>query len=157
MGVTAELHTAGLAAERLSTEVETTLYRIAQERGYVDGDFWRRYTINGGGPIPQLETETFTAERLRQFSQPTDLQTVPGRLRRDLLIATAGQQVRQCHGEVLAVAGVPPLQPQRDDTGVPRCLVRLRVLEPGDLHGQSSARTRRRRIGNRSIPHRRRT
>ncbi len=45
----------------------TDLYRIAQERGYVDGDFWRRYTINGGGPIPQLETETFTAERLRQY------------------------------------------------------------------------------------------
>ena len=40
----------------------TDLYRIAQERGYVDGDFWRRYTINGGGPIPQLETETFTAQ-----------------------------------------------------------------------------------------------
>lgn len=45
----------------------TDLYRIAQERGYVDGDFWRRYTINGGGQIPQLETETFTAERLRQY------------------------------------------------------------------------------------------
>lgn len=45
----------------------TDLYRIAQERGYIDGDFWRRYTINGGGPIPQLETETFTAERLRQY------------------------------------------------------------------------------------------
>lgn len=45
----------------------TDLYRIAQERGYVDGDFWRRYTINGGGPIPQLETETFSAERLRQY------------------------------------------------------------------------------------------
>ncbi len=45
----------------------TDLYRIAQERGYVDGDFWRRYTINGGGPIPQLETETFTAEQLRRY------------------------------------------------------------------------------------------
>ena len=45
----------------------TDLYRIAQERGYVDGDFWRRYTIDGGGAIPQLETETFTAERLRQY------------------------------------------------------------------------------------------
>jgi len=45
----------------------TDLYRIAQERGYVDGDFWRRYTINGGGPIPQLETETFTAEQLRSY------------------------------------------------------------------------------------------
>ena len=31
VGVAAELHSAGLAAERLSTEVETTLYRIAQE------------------------------------------------------------------------------------------------------------------------------
>jgi anaerobic magnesium-protoporphyrin IX monomethyl ester cyclase len=45
----------------------TDLYRIAQERGYVDGDFWRQYTIDGGGVIPQLETETFTAEQLRAF------------------------------------------------------------------------------------------
>ncbi len=45
----------------------TDLYRIAQERGYVDGDFWKDYTINGGGNIPQLETETFTAEQLRAY------------------------------------------------------------------------------------------
>lgn len=45
----------------------TDLYRIAQERGYVDGDFWKQYTIDGGGLIPQLETETFTAEQLRAY------------------------------------------------------------------------------------------
>lgn len=45
----------------------TDLYRIAQERGYVEGDFWKRYTIDGGGVIPQLETETFTAEQLRAY------------------------------------------------------------------------------------------
>lgn len=45
----------------------TDLYRIAQERGYVDGDFWKQYTIDGGGVIPQLETETFTAEQLRAY------------------------------------------------------------------------------------------
>jgi len=45
----------------------TDLYRIAQERDYVSGDFWRQYTIDGGGVIPQLETETFTAEQLRAF------------------------------------------------------------------------------------------
>ncbi|MDP6932076.1 MAG: hypothetical protein QGG40_04130, partial [Myxococcota bacterium] len=45
----------------------TDLYRIAQERGYVDGDFWKEYTVNGGGLIPQLETETFTAEQLRAY------------------------------------------------------------------------------------------
>ncbi|MCK6505984.1 B12-binding domain-containing radical SAM protein [Myxococcota bacterium] len=45
----------------------TDLYRIAQERGYVEGDFWKRYTIDGGGFIPQLETETFTAEQLRAY------------------------------------------------------------------------------------------
>ncbi|MFM2244552.1 MAG: hypothetical protein RL071_626 [Pseudomonadota bacterium] len=45
----------------------TDLYRIAQERGYVDGDFWKQYTIDGGGMIPQLETETFTAEQLRAY------------------------------------------------------------------------------------------
>ncbi len=45
----------------------TDLYRIAQERGYVDGDYWKQYTIDGGGVIPQLETETFTAEQLRAY------------------------------------------------------------------------------------------
>ena len=29
----------------------TDLYQIAQERGYVDGDFWKQYTIDGGGVI----------------------------------------------------------------------------------------------------------
>jgi len=45
----------------------TDLYHIAQERGYVDGDYWKQYTIDGGGVIPQLETETFTAEQLRAY------------------------------------------------------------------------------------------
>ncbi len=45
----------------------TDLYRIARERGYVQGDPWRDYTLRGGGPIPQLETETFTAEQLRRY------------------------------------------------------------------------------------------
>jgi radical SAM superfamily enzyme YgiQ (UPF0313 family) len=63
---------AGLGLDWASYSVATALpatdlYRVAQERGYVDGDFWRRYTINGGGAIPQLETETFTAEQLRQY------------------------------------------------------------------------------------------
>lgn len=45
----------------------TDLYDVAQARGYVQGDFWRQYTIDGGGFIPQLETETFTAEQLRAY------------------------------------------------------------------------------------------
>jgi anaerobic magnesium-protoporphyrin IX monomethyl ester cyclase len=45
----------------------TDLYTISQERGYVSGDFWREYTVNGGGLLPQLETETFTAEQLRAY------------------------------------------------------------------------------------------
>jgi radical SAM superfamily enzyme YgiQ (UPF0313 family) len=45
----------------------TDLYRVAQERGYVNGDFWRQYTINGGGEIPQINTETFTSEQLRAY------------------------------------------------------------------------------------------
>ena len=45
----------------------TDLYDVAKERGYVEGDFWRQYTIDGGGLIPQLETETFSAERLRAY------------------------------------------------------------------------------------------
>ncbi len=45
----------------------TDLYRVAQERGYVNGDFWRQYTIDGGGEIPQINTETFTAEQLRAY------------------------------------------------------------------------------------------
>lgn len=63
---------AGLGLDWASFSVATALpatdlYRIAQERGYVDGDFWKRYTIDGGGVIPQLETETFTAEQLRAY------------------------------------------------------------------------------------------
>jgi anaerobic magnesium-protoporphyrin IX monomethyl ester cyclase len=45
----------------------TDLYTVAQERGYVNGDFWKEYTVNGGGQLPQLETETFTAEQLRAY------------------------------------------------------------------------------------------
>jgi anaerobic magnesium-protoporphyrin IX monomethyl ester cyclase len=63
---------AGLGLDWASFSVATALpatdlYRIAQERGYVDGDFWKQYTIDGGGLIPQLETETFTAEQLRAY------------------------------------------------------------------------------------------
>jgi len=63
---------AGLGLDWASFSVATALpatdlYRIAQERGYVQGDFWKRYTIDGGGVIPQLETETFTAEQLRAY------------------------------------------------------------------------------------------
>jgi anaerobic magnesium-protoporphyrin IX monomethyl ester cyclase len=63
---------AGLGLDWASFSVATALpatdlYRIAQERGYVDGDFWRQYTIDGGGFIPQLETETFSAEQLRAY------------------------------------------------------------------------------------------
>jgi len=63
---------AGLGLDWASFSVATALpatdlYRIAQERGYVSGDFWRQYTIDGGGIIPQLETETFTAEQLRAY------------------------------------------------------------------------------------------
>ena len=60
----------------------TDLYRIAQERGYVDGDFWKQYTIDGGGIIPQLETETFTAEQLRAFRTKAYMNFY---LRRDLI------------------------------------------------------------------------
>ncbi len=45
----------------------TELYTIARERGYVSGDPWLDYTINGGGALPQLETETFSAEQLRRW------------------------------------------------------------------------------------------
>ena len=45
----------------------TDLYTVARERGYVGGDFWRQYTIDGGGQLPQLETETFSAEQLRAY------------------------------------------------------------------------------------------
>ena len=63
---------AGLGLDWASFSVATALpatdlYRIANERGYVNGDFWRQYTIDGGGDIPQLETETFTAEQLRAY------------------------------------------------------------------------------------------
>ena len=63
---------AGLGLDWASFSVATALpgtdlYDVAKERGYVTGDFWRQYTIDGGGQIPQLETETFTAEQLRAY------------------------------------------------------------------------------------------
>lgn len=63
---------AGLGLDWASFSVATALpatdlYEVAKERGYVSGDFWRQYTIDGGGMIPQLETETFTAEQLRAY------------------------------------------------------------------------------------------
>jgi len=63
---------AGLGLDWASFSVATALpgtdlYTVAQERGYVNGDFWREYTVNGGGQLPQLETETFTAEQLRAY------------------------------------------------------------------------------------------
>jgi len=45
----------------------TELYDIARDRGYVSGDPWLDYTHNGGGTLPQLETETFSAEDLRKW------------------------------------------------------------------------------------------
>ncbi len=63
---------AGLGLDWASFSVATALpatdlYNVAQERGYVNGDFWKQYTIDGGGVIPQLETETFSAEQLRAY------------------------------------------------------------------------------------------
>jgi anaerobic magnesium-protoporphyrin IX monomethyl ester cyclase len=63
---------AGLGLDWASFSVATALpgtdlYTVSQERGYVNGDFWREYTVNGGGQLPQLETETFTAEQLRAY------------------------------------------------------------------------------------------
>ncbi len=63
---------AGLGLDWASFSVATALpatdlYDVAQDRGYVSGDFWKQYTIDGGGNIPQLETETFTAEQLRAY------------------------------------------------------------------------------------------
>lgn len=63
---------AGLGLDWASFSVATALpgtdlYTVSQERGYVNGDFWREYTVNGGGLLPQLETETFTAEQLRAY------------------------------------------------------------------------------------------
>lgn len=78
----------------------TDLYRIAQERGYVDGDFWRRYTINGGGAIPQLETETFTAERLRQYRTKAYLNFYmrPDLIRRKLSKAEGREELMEMLG-----------------------------------------------------------
>ena len=43
---------AGLGLDWASFSVSalpaTDLYNVAQERGYVNGDFWKQYTIDGG-------------------------------------------------------------------------------------------------------------
>ncbi|MBM4391886.1 MAG: radical SAM protein [Deltaproteobacteria bacterium] len=86
----------------------TDLYRIAQERGYVDGDFWRRYTINGGGPIPQLETETFTAERLRQYRTKAYMNFYlrPDLIRRKLSKAEGREELVEMMGGVTVLSEI---------------------------------------------------
>lgn len=45
----------------------TEMYDVAIERGYLKGDYWREYTLKGGGPIPHLSTESFSAKELRNY------------------------------------------------------------------------------------------
>lgn len=45
----------------------TELYDIAIDRGYLSGDYWKEYTLKGGGPIPHLSTETLSAKELRNY------------------------------------------------------------------------------------------
>jgi len=45
----------------------TELYDVAIERGYLSGDYWREYTLKGGGPVPHLTTEALDAVTLRKF------------------------------------------------------------------------------------------
>ena len=78
----------------------TDLYRIAQERGYVDGDFWKDYTFNGGGNIPQLETETFTARTTPCLSNQSLYEVL---LRPDLIRRKLGKS--EGSEELLEMAG----------------------------------------------------
>ena len=75
----------------------TDLYEVAQERGYVDGDFWKEYTLNGGGPIPQLETETFTAEQLRAYRTKAYLKFYlrPDLIRRKLSLSNGREELME--------------------------------------------------------------
>ena len=62
----------GLALDWASFSVATPLpatemYDVAIERGYLSGDYWKEYTIKGGGPIPHLSTEHFSAKELRNY------------------------------------------------------------------------------------------
>ncbi len=78
----------------------TDLYTVAQERGYVDGDFWREYTVNGGGRLPQLETETFTAEQLRAYRTKAYLKFYmrPDLIRRKLSKAEGREELMEMLG-----------------------------------------------------------
>ncbi len=78
----------------------TDLYRVAKERGYVSGDFWRQYTIDGGGAIPQLETETFTAEELRAWRTRAYLRFYlrPDLIRRKLSKAEGREELAEMLG-----------------------------------------------------------
>ena len=97
---------AGLGLDWASFSVATALpatdlYRIAQERGYVNGDFWKQYTIDGGGVIPQLETETFSAEQLRAYRTKAYMKFYlrPDLIRREELLEMAGGA--QVLGEII--------------------------------------------------------
>ncbi len=45
----------------------TELYAVALERGYLKSDYWKAYTLNGGGPVPHLETELLDARTLKNY------------------------------------------------------------------------------------------
>ncbi len=45
----------------------TELYDVAIQRGYLSGDYWREYTLKGGGPVPHLTTDTLDSATLRSY------------------------------------------------------------------------------------------
>jgi len=78
----------------------TELYTIARRRGYVSGDPWLDYTLNGGGPLPQLETETFSAEDLRRWRTKayTSFYLRPDLLRRKLSKTESREELTEMLG-----------------------------------------------------------
>lgn len=86
----------------------TEMYRVSRERGYIEGDPWLRYTLDGGGPIPHLQTETFSAEELRRYRTRAYLEFYlrPDLLRRKLSLADGRAQLLELGGGALVLAEI---------------------------------------------------
>ncbi len=85
----------------------TELYDVALQRGYLKTDYWRAYTLNGGGPIPHLETERLDARTLKNYRTKAYLKFY---LRPEVLLRRAYHASTSMKGLVDAMGGLSVLK-----------------------------------------------
>ncbi len=86
----------------------TDLYEVSMRRGYIQGDFWRQYTLEGGGELPQLQTETFSAEELRRWRTKAYLSFYlrPDLVRRKLSMTSSRRELLDMLGGVQVLGDI---------------------------------------------------